>query len=51
MKVLIADPIADAGVEILRKYAEVDIQKALPPEQLQAISFTPGTVAGHHRGL
>jgi len=37
MKVLIADPIADAGVEILRKYAEVDIQKALPPEQLQAI--------------
>jgi len=37
MKVLIADPIADAGIQILRQYAEVDIQRNLTPEQLQSI--------------
>lgn len=37
MKVLITEKIADAGVHILQEYAEVDIQPALTPEQLQSI--------------
>lgn len=37
MKVLITDRIADVGVEILSQWAEVDIQLAPTPEQLQSI--------------
>jgi D-3-phosphoglycerate dehydrogenase len=37
MKVLIADPIADEGIEILRSVAEVDIKTGLKPEELVAI--------------
>lgn len=37
MKVLITDPIADVGVEILSQWAEVDIQLAPTPERLRAI--------------
>ena len=34
MKVLIADPIADEGIEILRSVAEVDVKTDLKPEEL-----------------
>jgi len=34
MKVLIADPISDEGIDILRGYAEVDIKLGLAPEEL-----------------
>ena len=37
MKVLVTDPIAPEGIEILRQYTEVDIRQALTPEQLQSI--------------
>ena len=37
MKILITDKIASAGIEFLRQHAEVDIQPALTPEQLQSI--------------
>lgn len=37
MKVLVTDPIADVGVEILRQWAEVDVQLAPTPEQLQSV--------------
>ena len=37
MKVLIADPIAEEGIEILRTVAEVDIKTGLKPEELVAI--------------
>ena len=34
MKVLIADPISDEGIDILRAHAEVDIKPGLAPEEL-----------------
>ena len=37
MKVLIKDPIASAGIEILKQSADVDIKQGLTPEQLRAI--------------
>ena len=37
MKVLITERIADVGVEILNQWAEVDIQLAPTPKQLQSI--------------
>ncbi len=37
MKILITDSIAAEGIEILRQYAEVDIRRALKPEQLKSI--------------
>jgi len=37
MKVLVADPIATEGIEILRKGADVDVKTGLKPEELLAI--------------
>jgi D-3-phosphoglycerate dehydrogenase len=37
MKVLVADPVATEGVEILKKHAEVDVKTGLKPEELLAI--------------
>ncbi len=37
MKVLVADPVAPEGVEILRKHAEVDVKTGLSPGDLAAI--------------
>jgi D-3-phosphoglycerate dehydrogenase len=37
MKVLIADPVSEEGIEILRKCAEVDVKTGLKPEELIAI--------------
>jgi D-3-phosphoglycerate dehydrogenase len=37
MKILVADKLADAGLEILRKFAEVDIKTGLKSEELCAI--------------
>jgi D-3-phosphoglycerate dehydrogenase len=37
MKVLIADPVSEKGIEALRKRAEVDIKTGLKPEELIAI--------------
>ena len=37
MKVLIADPVSEEGVDILRSHAEVDIRPGLKPEELIAI--------------
>ena len=34
MKVLIADPISEEGIDILRSYAQVDIKTGLKPEEL-----------------
>ncbi len=34
MKVLIADPISDEGIDILRDHAQVDIKPGLAPEEL-----------------
>jgi len=34
MKVLIAEPISDEGIDILRSYAEVDIRLGLKPEEI-----------------
>jgi len=37
MKVLIAEPISDEGIDILRSYAEVDIRLGLKPEEIISI--------------
>lgn len=37
MKILVTDPIAAEGIEILRQFTEVDVRQALTPEQLQSI--------------
>ncbi len=37
MKVLVADPIAEEGIEIIRPLAEVDVKTGLKPEELIAI--------------
>jgi D-3-phosphoglycerate dehydrogenase len=37
MRVLVADPIAPEGIEILKKHAEVDVKTGLKPEELIAI--------------
>ena len=37
MKVLIAEPISDEGIGILRSYAEVDIKLGLKPEEIVSI--------------
>ena len=37
MKVLVADPVAPEGVEILKKHADVDVKTGLKPEELAAI--------------
>ncbi|MFB0556767.1 MAG: phosphoglycerate dehydrogenase [Dehalococcoidia bacterium] len=37
MQILVADPIAEEGLEILRNYAQVDIKLKLKPEELKAI--------------
>ncbi|UCB42950.1 MAG: phosphoglycerate dehydrogenase [Dehalococcoidales bacterium] len=34
MKVLVADPVADEGIELLRSVAEVDVRTGLEPEEL-----------------
>jgi len=34
MKVLVADPISNEGIDILRNYAQVDIKPGLKPEEL-----------------
>ena len=37
MKVLVAEPISEEGIDILRSYAEVDIRPDLKPEELTSI--------------
>ncbi len=37
MKVLIAEPISDEGIDILRSYAQVDVKPGLTPEELISI--------------
>jgi D-3-phosphoglycerate dehydrogenase len=37
MKVLVADPISDEGIDILRSYAQVDTKTGLKPEEIIAI--------------
>ncbi len=37
MKVLVADPVDEEGVEILRRYAEVDVRTGLKPQELISI--------------
>ncbi|MCL2140470.1 MAG: phosphoglycerate dehydrogenase [Dehalococcoidia bacterium] len=37
MHVLVADPLAQEGVDILKQYAEVDVQTKLQPEELKAV--------------
>src|SRR5512136_1946893 len=37
MKVLVADPIAPEGIEILKKQADVDVKTGLKPEELISI--------------
>jgi D-3-phosphoglycerate dehydrogenase len=37
MKILVADPIAEEGLQSLRSHAQVDIKTKLEPEQLKAI--------------
>jgi len=37
MKVLIAEPISDEGIDILRSYAQVDIKLKLEPEEIISI--------------
>jgi len=37
MKVLVADPISNEGIDILRNHAEVDIKPKLKPEELVSI--------------
>ena len=37
MKILIADPIAEEGIQVLRNHAQVDIKNKLEPGQLKAI--------------
>src|SRR2546423_3559187 len=36
-KVLVSDPIAEAGIAKLREVAEVDVKTGLPPEELRSI--------------
>ncbi|MEX2238680.1 MAG: phosphoglycerate dehydrogenase [Dehalococcoidia bacterium] len=36
-KVLVSDPIAEDGIELLRRHAEVDVRTGLPPEELVRI--------------
>ncbi|MFC2034912.1 phosphoglycerate dehydrogenase [Chloroflexota bacterium] len=37
MKVLVADPVGEEGIDILRSYAEVDIRPGLKPEEIISI--------------
>ncbi|MCJ7514760.1 MAG: phosphoglycerate dehydrogenase [Dehalococcoidia bacterium] len=37
MKILIADPVAEEGIEFLKTQAEVDVKLGLKPEELKAI--------------
>jgi D-3-phosphoglycerate dehydrogenase len=37
MKILVADPIAEEGIQSLSNYAQVDVKTKLEPEQLKAI--------------
>ncbi len=37
MKVLIADPVSDEGIDILRRQAEVDVRPGIKPEELISI--------------
>ncbi|MBM3183065.1 MAG: phosphoglycerate dehydrogenase [Chloroflexi bacterium] len=37
MKVLVADPLAEEGVEVLKRQAEVDVKLKLKPEELKSI--------------
>jgi D-3-phosphoglycerate dehydrogenase len=37
MKILIADPIAEEGIQLLRSHAQVDVKTKLEPEQVKAI--------------
>ena len=37
MKILVADSIAEEGIQSLRSHAQVDIKTKLAPEQLKAI--------------
>jgi len=37
MNVLVADPLAQEGVEVLKQYANVDVKTKLKPEELKAI--------------
>ena len=37
MKVLVADPIAREGIEVLKKEFEVDVKTGLKPDELKAI--------------
>ena len=37
MKILVADQIADAGIDVLRQYADVDVQPTITPEKLQGL--------------
>jgi len=37
MKVLVADPISNEGIDILRSYAEVDVKLGLKPEEIISI--------------
>jgi D-3-phosphoglycerate dehydrogenase len=37
MRILVADPIAEEGIQVLRSHAQVDIQTKLEPERLKAI--------------
>src|ERR1041384_8265125 len=36
-RVLVADPIAEAGIDILREVAEVDVKLGLPRDELKSI--------------
>jgi len=36
-KVLVSDPIDQAGIDILSQVAQVDVRTGLPPEELRAI--------------
>ena len=36
-KVLVSDPIDQAGIDILSQVAQVDVRTGLPPEELKAI--------------
>ena len=37
MRVLVTDPIAEEGIQLLRSYAQVDVRTALKPDRLAAI--------------
>ena len=37
MKVLVADPIADDGIELLKKHADVEVKLKMTPEELLEI--------------